>query len=354
MVAEEVAAVRNGVGMFETTGYAKYEVTGPGARTWLDHLLANSIPKPGRLALTPMLNHQGRIIGDFTVATLADAFDSERFMIFGSGVAQQYHERWFHQRLPIDGTVQLRARGNELTGLSIAGPKARAVLETLCDFDVSNDGFGFLDFRDSYVGSVPVMIGRVTFTGDLGYEIWCAASYQAQLFDSLMVAGAEHGIRMFGGRALDSMRLDKAWGSWATEYRPLYDPYEAKMGWMVKLDDAKKGDFIGRDAAAAARTAGPKRQLVTFAMDAGAGDAAADCIGNEPIWHHGPDARAVVGWVTSGGYAHHSRQSIALGYVPVEHATSNGAWEIEVVGVMRSATLLTDAPFDPTGSRMRS
>ncbi|WP_040494464.1 GcvT family protein [Ilumatobacter nonamiensis] len=346
VVAEEVAAVRGGVGLFETTGYAKYEVTGPGARSWLDHVLANHIPPAGRLALSPMLNPNGRIIGDFTVGALADGLGEERFMIFGSGPAQHYHERWFRQHLPTDGSVHLRVCGPEMTGLSIAGPRSRAVLAELVDFDVSNDAFRFLDFRDTWVGKVPAMIGRVTFTGDLGFEIWCSGGYQPQLFDSLMDAGSDHGIRLFGGRALDSMRLDKCWGSWATEYRPIYTPYEANVGWMVKLDK----DFIGRDAAAAAKAEGPARKLVAFSMDAGTGDDAADCIGNEPIWHDG----SVVGWVTSGGYAHHSGQSIALGYVPIEDAASEGPWEIEVVGVVRPAVMLAEAPFDPTGTRMRS
>ena len=354
VVADEVAAVRNGVGLFEATGYAKYEVTGPGARVWLDSILANNIPKPGRLALTPMLNRDGKIIGDFTIGTLADALGVERFMIFGSGPAQNYHERWFRQEITtsgVEGTVQLRVCGNELTGLSIAGPKARAVLDALTDFDVSNEAFPFLDFRSTYVGSVPAMAGRVTFTGDLGYEIWCDAGYQQQLFDALLEAGAPHGIRLFGLRALDSMRLDKAWGSWGTEYRPIYDPYEANMGWMVKLGKS----FIGRDAAAAAKESGPARRLVTFHMDPGTGDDAADCIGNEPIWHRkaGGDW-SVVGWITSGGYAHHSQASIALGYVPATIAAGAGEWEIEVVGVRRSATMLHAAPFDPGGERMRS
>ena len=141
--------------MFETTGYAKYEITGPAARDWLDHLLPNTIPAPGRLALSPMLNRHGKVIGDFTVGTLADGLGSQRFMMFGSGPAQRYHERWFRQEMPDDGSVHLRVCGYELTGLSIAGPNARAVLDRLTDFDVSNDAFGFLDFRDSHVGSVP-------------------------------------------------------------------------------------------------------------------------------------------------------------------------------------------------------
>ncbi|MFK8022526.1 MAG: FAD-dependent oxidoreductase [Ilumatobacter sp.] len=354
VVAEEVANVRSGVGVFETTGYAKYEVTGSGARAWLDHLLPNTIPKSGRLALSPMLNRQGKLIGDFTVGALVDGLGTERFMIFGSGVAQQYHERWFRQELPADGSVQLRVCGNELTGLSIAGPASRDVLASLVDIDVSNEALRFLDVRDTWVGSVPCVLGRVTFTGDLGYEIWCAASYQQQLFDTLMEAGSADGIAPFGARALDSMRFDKAWGAWATEYRPIYDPFEANMGWMVKLDAAAKGDFIGRDAALAAREAGPVRRLVTFSVDPGEGDSAADCIGNEPISIGRPGDETVVGWVTSGGFAHHSGLSIALGYVPAEHAASDGPWQIEVIGEMRSATRLDDAPFDPSGSRMRS
>lgn len=346
VVAEEVAAVRERVGLFETTGYAKYEVSGPGARAWLDHLLANHVPPPGRLALSPMLNHQGRIIGDFTVGALADGLGVERFMIFGSGPGQRYHERWFRQQLPADGSVHVRVCGAELAGLSIAGPAARATLAELADVDVSNEALPFLDFRDTWVGRVPCLLGRLTFTGDLGYEIWCAASYQQQLFDALIDAGWPHGIRTFGARALDSMRLDKLWGAWATEYRPIYDPFEANMGWMVRLDK----DFIGRDAAAAVKEAGPARRLVAFSMDPGSGPDAADCIGNEPIWLDGE----VVGWVTSGGYAHHSGLSIGLGYVPIEHADCEGPWEIEVVGVRREATLLHEPPFDPTGSRMRS
>ena len=143
-----------------------------------------------------------------------------------------------------------------------------------------------------------------------------------------------------------ALRLDKLWRSWGTQYRPSYDPYEANMGWMVKLGK----DFVGREAAPAVKAAGPARKLVSFSMEAGTGEEAADCIGNEPIWHAG----GVVGWITSGGFAHHSRLSIAMGYVPIDHATSDGPWEIEVVGVRRTATLLTEPPFDPAGLRMRS
>jgi dimethylglycine dehydrogenase len=308
-----------------------------------------------------MLNHQGRLIGDFTVGVVDDGLGSERFFVFGSGPAQRYHERWFRQQMreagaDRDGSVELRVWGPELTGLSIAGPLARDVLAPLVDFEVSNESFGFLDLRDAWVGSVPAIVGRISFTGDLGYEIWCTAGYQLALFDALMAAGERYGLRLFGSRALDSMRLDKGWGAWATEYRPIYDPFEAGLGWTVRLDK----EFIGRDAATAAKTAGPDRRLVLFSMDAGTGPDAADCTGNEPIWYGAGDDARVVGWVTSGGYAHHSGLSLALGYIPTELLSepgdtvgADGPWEIEVVGSRRTAIRLTEPPFDPAGARMR-
>ncbi len=349
VVADEVAAVRTGVGLLDITGYAKYEVEGPGARAWLESMMTNRMPKPGRLVLTPMLNEQGKLIGDFTVACLAPAHPGgdERFMVFGSGPAERYHERWFDAHLPTDRSVSVRALGPDLCGLSIAGPRARAVLGELVDFDASDDGFAFRDIRETWVGRSPALVGRVSFTGDLGYEIWCRPAYVRQLFNELMAAGEAHGISLFGLRALDSMRLDKLWGSWATEYRPIYDPYEANMGWMVKLD---KGDFIGRDAAAAVAEAGPARKLVAFEIQVAEGAEAADCIGDEPIAHDGE----VVGWVTSGGFAHHSGISVALGYVPIELSTASDGWEIEIIGNQRPARLLDAPPFDPTGTRMRS
>ncbi|MEL6893830.1 MAG: FAD-dependent oxidoreductase, partial [Actinomycetota bacterium] len=289
-VADEVTAVRSSVGVYETTNYAKYEFAGPAARAFLDRVLPNRIPAPGRLALTPMLNRQGKLIGDVTVAALADPLGGERFMVFGSGPAQRYHERWFRQEMATSvapGDVSLRVWGTDLCGLSVAGPRARNVLAGLMDADVSNDAWPFLDVRDTWVGPVPAIVGRVSFTGDLGYEIWCGSAYLQQLFDLVMAAGAPHGIRPFGARALDSMRLEKGWGSWATEYRPIYDPYEANLGWTIRLDG---GDFVGREAAAAVKAAGPARRLVLFSVDAGTGDDAADCIGNEPIWHGEGDA----------------------------------------------------------------
>lgn len=343
-VAEESRAVRDTVGMIETTNFAKYEFAGPGARRFLDRLLAGTIPGVGRIALSPMLGERGQIIGDFTVAALpATDGAGERFMLFGSGVAERYHERWFDAHLPYDDTVSYRSFGPNLCGLSIAGPAARELLASLAHADVSADGFGFLHIRRIDVGMVPALVGRISFTGDLGYELWVEPAYQARLFDELMAAGRSYDLRLFGARALNSLRLEKSYGSWATEYRPIYDPFEAGLGPFVKLG---KGAFIGRDAAARIRADGPKRRLVSFTVDADE----ADVIGDEPIWHDG----TVVGWVTSGGYAHASKASVALGYVPTPLATADDGFEIEVVGVRRPATRLDACLFDPEGSRMRA
>lgn len=277
-------------------------------------------------------------------------------MIMGSGPAQRYHERWFDEQIANAssgaGDVHYRVLGNELTGLSVAGPRSRELLEPLVDFDISNDGFPFRQIRETWIGQVPVTLARVTFTGDLGYEIWCPACYQQELFDTLMEAGEPLGLRLFGIRALESLRIEKGWGTWSQEFRPIYDPYEANMGWMVKLDK----DFIGRDACAAVEAAGPQRSLVLFEVevetdssDGVVGEEVADAIGDEPIWHNGE----VVGWVTSGDYAHHSGCSLALGYVPIALAEAREGFEIEVLGIRRPATRLIQPPFDPAGTRMR-
>lgn len=339
-VAQECAAVRNGVGVSDTSTFAKYLVQGPNAETWLSSIMANTMPRTGRILLTPMLNHAGKLIGDFTVAKL----DGERFYIFGSGQAERYHMRWFERHLPDDGSVTVRALGLSLTGLSIAGPNARAVLAKLTDADVSNEAFRFMDFRAMNLGPIPALVGRISFTGDLGYEIWLAPEYQRPLYGRILEAGRDFGIRPFGSRALNALRLEKNFGTWAREFRPIYGPFEAGMGRFVKLS---KNDFIGRDAAREEKEAGPKRRLAFFTVAAGD----ADCLGDEPIWHDG----AVVGWVTSGGYAHHSGASVAQGYVPsaLADGAASDAFEIEILGERHRATRL-DAPlFDPEAARMR-
>jgi dimethylglycine dehydrogenase len=197
-IGAECRAVREAVGVTEIANFAKYVITGPGAEAWLERVMTNTMPKTGRIVLTPMLNHQGKLIGDFTIAKAADG----RYMMWGSSQAQVYHMRWFEGTLPADGSVRVEPLGMKMVGLSIAGPKARELLQRLTDDDVSNAAFRFMDYREMEVATVRAQVNRITYTGDLGYEIWVAPEYQKRLYDSLMAAGADLGLRNFGMRAL--------------------------------------------------------------------------------------------------------------------------------------------------------
>ncbi len=337
-VAAECKAVRNAVGLLEISNYGKFEVTGPGAVEWLSRVMANRVPEIGRMGLTPMLNERGKLIGDFTMCRPA----ADRVFLIGTYAAEAYYVRWFERHLPPSG-VSLRPCAMEYVGLSVAGPKARALLQSLVREDLSTAAFPFLSFRRMDVGMVPAYVGRVSFTGDLGYEIWVTTDYQRALYDLLVGAGREHGLKPFGGRALNAMRIEKSFGSWAREYRPIYGPYEAGLGRFV---DLKKGDFVGRAAAVEEKESGGALRLVAFTVDA----ADADAIGDEPIWHEGK----VVGWVTSGAYGHSVQRSLALGYIPASLAEARGGFEIELIGERRKAERLAAAAFDASGARMRT
>jgi len=337
-IKAECLAVRNGVGVTEIANFAKYEITGTGAEQFLLKVMTNTTPKPGRLILTPMLNPQGKIIGDFTIAKAAE----NRFMMWGSSQAQVYHMRWFEQHLPKDGSVRVEPYGMKLIGLSIAGPKARDLLARLTDDDVSNAAFKFMDYREMEVATVRAKVNRVTYTGDLGYEIWVAPEYQLRLYQAIMAAGADLGIRNFGMRALLCLRLEKNFGTWYREFRPIYGPFEAGLDRFIKLD---KPDFIGKAAALKEKADGPKRTRVCMVVDA----TDTDVMGDEPIWVDGK----VVGWVTSGGYGHFVDLSLAQGYIPTALVKPDLQLEIEILGERRPARLQMEPPFDPDAKRMR-
>ena len=337
-VGAEGRAVRESVGLLEISNYGKFEVTGSGAEEWLSHVMANRVPRVGRIALTPMLNERGRLIGDFTMARVAQ----DRVFLVCTYAAEDYYRRWFERHAPPAG-VTIRPCAMQYVGLSVAGPRARALLQSLTHEDLATAAFPFLSFRRLDVGMIPALVGRISFTGDLGYEIWVTSEYQRALYDLLVGAGAEHDLRLFGGRALNTLRLEKSFGTWAREYRPIYGPYEAGLGRFVDLG---KGPFIGRDAALEEKESGGKLRLLSFSVDARDADAS----GDEPIWHDG----RVIGWVTSGGYGHSVQRSLALGYVPKEYAGVSGGFEIEILGERCQATPQPAALFDPDGSRMRA
>jgi dimethylglycine dehydrogenase len=338
-VGREVRTVREGVGISEISSFAKYSVTGRGAEGWLDRILACRLPQAGRMTLAPMLKEDGKLIGDFTLANLG----AREWFIAGSGVAEQFHMRWFERHLPQDGSVSLKAHGAGLTGLTIAGPAARDVLAKVTRVDVSNQAFRFMDVRRLDIGMAPCLVGRVSYTGDLGYEIWVAPEYQRHVLERLMEAGTEFGIGLFGSRALNALRLEKNYGSWAREYRPIYGPLEAGLDRFVAY--AKQADFIGKAGALAEREEGGRLRLRAFVVDAHD----ADVIGDEPIWFRGE----VRGWVTSGGYAHNADVSMAMGYVEAAIACEAQGFEIEVLGRKLAARIQPTPLFDADNKRLR-
>lgn len=341
-VAEESKAVRERVGFSEASNFAKYKVSGEGSAAWLQGLFTNALPKIGRTNLTAMLNPQGKIVGEFSVSRIGE----DEFFLFGSQAAEVHHPRWFLDHLPAGSPIRFEVLSLSMVGLTVAGPRSRDLLQKLTDTSLATKDFPFMAFRKANIGMAPVWLSRMTYTGDLGYEIWMQPEYQHYLFDLIWEAGQEFDMRLFGFRALITMRLEKNFGTWFREYRPIYTPLEAGMDRVLKFDH----DFIGREAVEAEIAAGgPQRKLVMFEVDVDP-EAPADVIGDEPVWHDGE----VVGWITSGGYAHYSGVSLALGYIPTSLATAESGFEIEIIGRRRPATLRHEPVLDPEGLRMRA
>ncbi|QBF31658.1 FAD-dependent oxidoreductase [Thalassococcus sp. S3] len=331
----EVRAVRESVGINEVHNFGKYRVAGPNARTWLDRVMAGRVPQPARLSLTPMLSPKGKLIGDFTISCLSE----REFQLTASYGSQAYHMRWFEQQRE-DG-VSVDNISDKRNGFQIAGPKARDVLKACTRQNVAD--MAFMDVRRITVGMTDCIVQRVSYTGDLGYEIYCDPMSQRQLWSTLWAAGEPHGMVPFGMRAMMSLRLDKFFGSWLSEFSPDYTAAETGLDRFISFK--KNVDFIGRAAAEAERTTGPARRLAAFEVDANGADVQA----YEPIWLDG----AVQGFCTSGGYSHFSRKSIAQGFLPTDRIADGLEVEIEILGDMRRASLITTPLFDADGARMR-
>ncbi len=331
----EVRAVREAVGINEIHNFGKFSVTGPGARAWLDRIMAGRIPRPGRMSLTPMLSPRGRLIGDFTVSCLGE----EEFRLVASYGAQEMHHRWFAAHPA--GDVRVENMSDRWTGFQIAGPRAAELLGACTPADVG--ALAFMDVAPMVVGAADCVVQRVSYTGDLGYEIYCDPMQQRTLWATLWEAGEPLGLRPFGMRAMMSLRLDRLFGAWLREYSPDYTPAETGLDRFIAW--GKNADFIGRAAAEAERARGPARRLCAFEVDAGD----ADVIAYEPIWLDG----AVQGFCTSGGFSHWTRKSIALGFVPAGRPAPGLEVEIEILGERRAARLIEGPLFDPEGERMR-
>ncbi|MCC7319570.1 MAG: FAD-dependent oxidoreductase [Rubellimicrobium sp.] len=332
----EVRAVREGVGINELQNFGKYRVRGPGARAWLDRIMAGRIPAPGRLSLTPMLAQSGRIIGDFTVSCIAEG----DFQLTASYGAQGWHMRWFEDHAAPGVTVENLS--DSRSGFQIAGPKARELLARVTRADVSAGALRFMDVRPMTVGMANAIVQRVSYTGDLGSEIYVDHMSVRHLWDVLNAAGADLGLRPFGMRAMMSLRLDKWFGSWGREFSPDYTPAETGLDRFIAW--TKEADWIGRAAALAQRETGAPRRLVPFVVEA----EDADVVAWEPIWLRG----AVVGFCTSGGFSHWTGQSVAQGFLPAAEIVDGLEVEIEILGDRRPARVHL-APLWDDGGRMR-
>ncbi len=336
-IAAEVAATRSAAGLLDTGVYARYEISGPGAEAWLDRLLANALPPLGRMRLAPMLSPGGKLMGDLSVARLG----ADRFWLVGSYYLQEWHLRWFRDHLPPAG-VRLDNLSESWLGFSLSGPRAREILARLTNADVSNGSLPFLGVCALDVGFTQAVVARVSLTGELGYEINVRAAEQKALWNALLAAGTDFGMKPIGMRAQDSLRLEKGYGVWSLEFAQSYTPAMAGLDRFIAFD---KGEFIGREAALEARQREPARRLVLLSIDS----PDADVTGFEPV--HAGDR--VVGFVTSGAYGHHVRASLALAYVDTVIAAKPVPLTVAVVGKPCAARILAEPPYDPGGARLR-
>ena len=335
IVAAECKNVRTNVGMVDITGFSRYEVTGPNAETWLDNLLASSLPGPGQARLAPMLSGTGRLKGDLTLLNWGDG----TWWIMGSYYLRTWHMRWFKDHLT-DG-VSIRDLGEEIAGFALSGPNSRKVLQAVVHDDIGDMPFmgcGKLD-----VGLASARVARISVAGELGYEINCRFGDHVMLRRTLLEAGKATGLQEYGFNAMLSLRLEKSFGIWSAEFRQDYTPGETGMDRWIAWD---KGDFIGRESAVAERDGnGPNRKVVTLEVDA----MDADASGYEPVWQDGN----LVGFVTSGGYGHTVGKSLAMAMINRDIAMEGSELAVHVVGVERAAKVIPQSPYDPDGKAMR-
>ena len=336
-VARECRAVREAVGLCETSPYCKIEVAGPDAAQWLDGVVANRLPAVGRVALGPLLTPQGRILGDVTVTRLA----ADRFLLMGSPAAESLYLRWFATHTH-SAQLLVTSRTSELCGFSLTGPLARDVLSRVCDADVSNGAFPFLSTRQLVVGLAPVTALRVSFTGELGYELYMASDYQRHVHEVLEQAGHAFGLRAFGVRALNSLRMEKGYGGWGREYTPDYTPAEAGLQRLVRTE---KPRFIGRDAALSQLQRPPQKTLRLLAIESDNPDPA----GGETVLQAGK----AVARLTSAAFGYSVGHALGLAYLPADVDEGTAGLEVEVLGRRLPARVLKEPPYDSPGSRLR-
>ncbi|NOE35804.1 FAD-dependent oxidoreductase [Ruegeria sp. HKCCD7318] len=339
-VGREVKMLRNSLGIIDISNFANYMIKGPGAYDWLDRLVANRVPtEVGRSCLTPLISVRGGVAGDFTITKLAE----DEYMMIGSGMAERYHQRFFQMAEMPEGTT-LEIATDRIAGFNIAGPKSREALSRLTNADLSNEAFRFMRSKKITVAGIDCLAIRVSFTGDLGWELHCAEADQVALYTALLEAANDCGGGPVGGRALGSLRIEKGYGSWGREYSQEYWPQEVGLTGLIKLDK----DFLHKDAYLTVKDNAPREVLSVFELDV-AEDA--DATGSEPIFT--PDGRPV-GRVTSGAFGYSVGKSLAIGFRNPEVAKPGDEVIIQVIGKPHTGRVLAEAPFDPNGGRLRN
>jgi dimethylglycine dehydrogenase len=339
-IGAECRTVHEGVGLLDLTAFAKTRVSGPGAEAWLDGLVANRLPAPGRVRLAHVLSANGGVRSEFTI--MRDGPDA--FYLVSAAAGERHDFDTLEKALPGDGGVRLESLTEAIGVLVLAGPRSRDVLAKLTDADLSTEAFPWMSERMIEIGAAQARAARVSYVGELGWELHHPMPMQNVIFDLLMEAGAEFAIKPFGMRAMDSLRLEKSYFAWGTELSIEYAALESGLDRFVDLD---KCDFTGRDALVAWNLRGLDNRFVTLAVD---GPSDADARGSEPLYAGG----AMVGRVTSGGFGWRVGRSLALAMVRPEHATIGSELEVEILGNRHPATVIEQSPFDPRNERLRS
>ncbi len=313
-VGREARMLREAVGVIDISNFAKTRVSGPGAEDWLNAVFANRMPRAvGRSCLTPLIGRRGGVAGDFTVTRLGE----DEFWVLGSGMAERFHQRFF-RAVPLPEGTRYESLTSTVCGFNLAGPQARAVLGRLTNADLSNAAFPFFRSARITVAGVEVVALRVSFTGDLGWELHCAAEDQVPLYTALLAAAREAGGGPVGSRALMSLRLEKGYGSWGRDYSPEYWPQESGLAGLVKADK----DFLNKAAWQAIAERPARETMVMLAIETEGADAS----GGEPVFlADGTPA----GQVSSGGYGYTVGQSLALAYLKAGLAAPGDTVEVE-------------------------
>jgi 4-methylaminobutanoate oxidase (formaldehyde-forming) len=335
-VGREHQAVREGVALIDVSSFAKFEVAGPGAFGFLQRLAANDLDKPpGSVVYTQLCNARGGIEADLTITRLSE----DRFYIVtGTGFAVR-DRNWIKRHMPRDGTVYLTDLTSARAVINLCGPRARDVLAAVAEGAVDNAAFPYMQARELRLGHAPVLALRVSYVGELGWELHIPTEYAAHVYEALRRAGEPFGIADVGYRAIDSLRLEKRYLYWGADITPDYTPFEAGLGFCVALG---KGDFMGAGALAGAKRNGPRRKMCCFTLDG-----QVSVFGGEAILREG----RVLGVTTSGGYGYSIGRSIVLGYLPAAEA-SHEDYEIEAFCDTFPAQRHNRPLYDPERTRL--